>query len=206
MTPHPRTLAAAAALGLLITGCSTDTDPDPDPDPAGPSTPTSSAPASASPTASPSPTSTLPLAKQKAVDQATAVILAYDQLMTDLLADPDPNLNDLNDLVTDPQLDIDLLNRRMLIGARETVIESTGPVTIASVDPVKIDLKGDPPTVTLLVCVDSSAVSGTYKDEPFTGSRQEMRYRVVKTTYLPDPGWAVARLMPPPGSEGSRPC
>ena len=134
------------------------------------------------------------------------MILAREQLLTDLLADSDPRLNDLNDLVTDPQIDLDLTSTRQLIGARETVIESTGPKSIAAVEPVKIDLKGDPPTITLLVCVDSSAVSGTYRDKPFTGSRQEMQYRVVKTTYLPDPGWAVAEVLPPKGSEGSRPC
>jgi hypothetical protein len=144
--------------------------------------------------------------EQKAVDEATTVILAREQLLTDLLADSDPRLNDLNDLVTDPQIDLDLTSTRQLIGARETVIESTGPKTIAAVEPIKIDLKGEPPTVTLLVCVDSSAVSGTYQDKPFTGSRQEMQYRVVKTTYLPDPGWAVAEVLPPKGSGGSRPC
>jgi hypothetical protein len=199
MTPR-HALVAAAAVGLLLAGCTSDPEPSSSP------SPTTSASASASASASPSPTSTLPAAEQKAVDEASTVILAYEQLLTDLLADPDPRLNDLNDLVTDPQLEIDLNNRRQLIGARETVIESTGPKSIAAVEPVNIDLKGDPPTVTLLVCVDSSAVSGVYQDKPFTGSRQEMQYRVVRTTYLPDPGWAVAEVLPPKGSEGSRPC
>ena len=197
MTPRP-TLVAAAAVGLLLAGCTSD------PTPTATGTPTSTASASSS--TSPSPTSTLSAAEQKAVDEATTVILAREQLLTDLLADSDPRLNDLNDLVTDPQVDLDLTSTRQLIGARETVIESTGPKSIAAVEPVKVDLKGDPPTVTLLVCVDSSAVSGTYRDNPFTGSRQEMQYRVVKTTYLPDPGWAVAEVLPPKGSEGSRPC
>ena len=199
MTPR-HALVAAAAVGLLLAGCTSD------PTPTATGTPTASVSASPSASASPTPTSTLPAAEQKAVDEATQVILAYEQLLTDLLADPDPRLNDLNDLVTDPQLELDLNNTRNLIGARETTIESTGPKSIAAVEPVKIDLKGDPPTVTLLVCVDSSAVSGTYQDKPFTGSRQEMQYRVVKTSYLPDPGWAVAEVLPPKGSEGSRPC
>jgi len=195
MTPRASLLAATAA-GLLLVGCS-----------ATPDTATSpTASASASTSSSPSPTSPLSAAKQQAVDEATAVILAREQLLTDLLADPTPRLNDLNDLVTDPQLDLDLNSTREFILARETVMASAGPITIASVEPVKIDLKGDPPTVTLLVCVDSSAVSGTYQGEPFTGSRQEGLYRVVKTTYLPDPGWAVAKLLPAPGSKGSRSC
>lgn len=197
MTPR-HALVAAAAVGLLLAGCTSDPEPIASPSP--------TAPAAASASASPSPTSTLSTTEQKAVDEATTVILAREQLLTDLLADSDPRLNDLNDLVTDPQIDLDLTSTRQLIGARETVIESTGPKTIAAVEPIKIDLKGEPPTVTLLVCVDSSAVSGTYQDKPFTGSRQEMQYRVVKTTYLPAPGWAVAELMPAPGSDGSRPC
>ena len=197
MTPR-HALVAAAAVGLLLAGCTSDPEPIASPSP--------TAPAAASASASPSPTSTLSTTEQKAVDEATTVILAREQLLTDLLADSDPRLNDLNDLVTDPQIDLDLTSTRQLIGARETVIESTGPKTIAAVEPIKIDLKGEPPTVTLLVCVDSSAVSGTYQDKPFTGSRQEMQYRVVKTTYLPDPGWAVAEVLPPTGSGGSRPC
>jgi hypothetical protein len=197
MTPR-HALVAAAAVGLLLAGCTSDPEPS--------SSPSPTAPAAASASASPSPTSTLSTTEQKAVDEATTVILAREQLLTDLLADSDPRLNDLNDLVTDPQIDLDLTSTRQLIGARETVIESTGPKTIAAVEPIKIDLKGEPPTVTLLVCVDSSAVSGTYQDKPFTGSRQEMQYRVVKTTYLPDPGWAVAEVLPPKGSGGSRPC
>jgi hypothetical protein len=197
MTPNPR-LAAAIAGCLLLAGCTND------PGPVATPSPTSTASASAS--ANPSPTSTLPAEQQQAVDEATAVILAYEQLLTDLLADPDPRLNDLNNLVTDPQLGLDLDNTSKLIRDRETVIDSTGPKSIASVEPIDIDLKGDPPTLTLLVCVDSTAVSGTYQAKPFTGSRREMQYRMVKTTYLPDPGWAVAELMPAPGSEASRPC
>jgi hypothetical protein len=197
MTPHPR-LAAAIAGCLLLAGCTND------PGPVATPSPTSTASASAS--ANPSPTSTLPAEQQQAVDEATAVILAYSQLLTDLIADPDPRLNDLNNLVTDPQLELDLTTMSKRIREGETVIESAGPKSIASVEPVKIDLKSDPPSLTLLVCVDSTAVSGTYQDKPFTGSRQEMQYRVVKTTYLPDPGWAVAEVLPPKGSDGSRPC
>jgi hypothetical protein len=199
MTPPRPAIPTLVAAGLLLAGCTIDTNPT-----AAPASPSVSASASAS--ASPAPSSTLSAAKQQSVDQATHVILAYEQLLTDLLADPEPRLNNLNDLVAQPQLEIDLNQTRTLLGAGKTVIESAGPKAIASVYPVKINLKGDPPTVTLLVCVDSSAVSGIYQDKPFTGSRQEMQYRVVKTTYLPDPGWAVAEVLPPSGSKGSRPC
>lgn len=200
--PGRAAIAVLAVAGLLLAGCSSDPAPAPSGTPAA-SAPTS---ANASATPSPAPSSTLSAAKQRVVNEAVAVILAYRQLFFDLLADPDPRLNDFNDLVTDPQLELDLNNTSMLLRAGETVIESAGPVTIAAVEPVTIDLKSDPPTVTLLVCVDASAVSGTEAGKPFTGSRQEMQYRVVKTGYLPDPGWAVAEVLPPKGTTGSRPC
>jgi hypothetical protein len=204
MTPHPRTLAAAAVVGLLLTGCTSD----PTPEASGIPAPSASASASAStsPTASVSPSSTLSPAKQQAVYEATAVVLARSQMFYDLIADPEPYLNQINDVVADPQLDLDLLNLQQLVDAKEMVIESTGPVTIASVTPVKVDLEGAPPTVTLEVCVDETATSGTYKGEPMTGPRQLARYRVVKTTYLPDPGWAVSKVLPPKGFDQPQPC
>lgn len=200
MTRIPRraAIAALAAAGLLL-GCSSDPDPATTP----PSTPAS---ASATASASPNPTSTLSAAKQQAVDEATAVVLAYEQMQVDLLANPEPNLNDLNTVTAQPQLRTDQINLQETILAGDTVIESTGPITIASVEPVKIDLKGDPPTVTLLVCVDSSAVSGTYEGRPSSGRRQSVQHRVVKTDYLPAPGWAVAEVLPPAGFDQPQPC
>ena len=150
MTPRAP-LAAAIAVGLLLAGCSSDPDPVTSP------TPTASASSSASASASPSPTSTLSADKQQAVDEAAAVVLAREQMFFDLQADPEPNLNDINNVVADPQLDRDLLSLQeaaRLVAEGKKVVESTGPVTIASVDPVKVDLEGDPPTVTLEVCVD----------------------------------------------------
>ena len=32
------------------------------------------------------------------------------------------------------------------------------------------------------------------------------QYRVVKTTYLPDPGWAVSKVLPPKGFDQPQPC
>jgi hypothetical protein len=189
-------------VGLLLTGCSSD------PDPTTSSTPPASSPTSAStsPTASPTPTSTLSAAEQKAVDHAAAAVLAYEQTIVDVLADPEPYLNAINNVAAQPQLEIELLNLQQLVAAGETVIQLSGPVTIASVEPIKVNLKGDPPTVTLLVCVDSTATSGTYKGEPWTGPRQLTQYRVIKTTYLPDPGWAVAKVLPPKGFDQPQPC
>lgn len=204
-----RTLTTAAVLGLLLTGCSSDPDPAAS-GTAAPSTPASTS-ASPSPTASASasPSSTLSAAKQQAVDEATAVVLARTQMFFDLQADPEPYLNDINNVVANPQLDLDLLSLQEaagLVAAGKIVVESTGPVTIASVDPVKVDLAGDPPTVTLEVCVDKTATRSTYEGKPVEPGRELARYKVVKTTYLPDPGWAVAQVLPPKGFDQPQPC
>ena len=202
MTPRAP-LAAAIAVGLLLAGCSSDPDPVTSP------TPTASGSSSASASASPSPTSTLPAAQQQAIDEAAAVVLARAQMFFDLQADPDPNLNDINNLVADPQLDRDLLSLQeaaRLVAEGKKVVESTGPVTIASVEPVKVDLEGDPPTVTLEVCVDKTATRSTFEGKPLEAGRELARYRVVKTTYLPDPGWAVSQVLPPKGHDQPQPC
>ena len=130
-------------------------------------------------------------------------------MLEDIPADPEPYLNDLNNVATQPQLDLDLRSLQdavVAIAQGKLVIEDTGPVTLASVEPVKVDLKGEPPTVTLEVCVDKTGTRSTYEDKPVTGSRQLIRYRVVKTTYLPDPGWAVAKVLPPAGFDQPQPC
>ena len=204
MTLHPRALTATAVVGLLLTGCTSDQEPTASQSPGASASASASATASAS--ASASPTSTLSAAKQRAVEQAAEAVRAYEQTIVDVLADPEPYLNSMNDVAAQPQLEIELRNLQQLVVAGETVIQSSGPVAIASVDPVKVDIKGDPPTVTLLVCVDSTATSGTYKGKPWTGPRQLTQYRVIKTTYLPDPGWAVSKVLPPKGFDQPQPC
>jgi hypothetical protein len=202
MTPRAP-LAAALAVGLLLAGCTSDPEPIASP------TPIDSASSSASASASPSPTSTLSADKQQAVDEAAAVVLAREQMFYDLQADPEPNLNDINNVVADPQLDRDLLSLQeaaRLVAEGKTVVESTGPVTIASVEPVKVDLEGDPPTVTLEVCLDRTTTRVTYEGQPVEGGRELARYLVVKTTYLPDPGWAVSQVLPPKGHDQPQPC
>lgn len=206
MTPHPRTLATVVVVGLLLTGCTSG------PDPASSGTPTApmSIPAStsASPSAAASSSSTLSAAEQIAVDEATAVVLARAQMFFDVGADPERYLNDINNVSADPQLELDLVSLReaaRLVVEGTTVVESTGPVTIASVDPIKVDLTGDPPTVTLEVCVDMSATRSTYQGKPVEPGRELARYQVVRTTYLPDPGWAVSEVLPPEGYDQPQP-
>ena len=45
-------------------------------------------------------------------------ILAREQMFYDLLADPEPYLNDINDVAAQPQLDIDLRNLQQTRGRR----------------------------------------------------------------------------------------
>ena len=182
---------------LLLAGCTSS----PEPSETGTSTPSASASTSASPT------STLPETQQVAFDEATEAVRAYEQTFYDILADPEPSLNDMNEVATQPQLALDLKNLQGIVAEGGFTVTSTGPVVVASTEPVRFDLEGDPATVTLVACVDKSAANGTNPDgSAFTGVRQEAQYRVVKTTYLPAPGWAVAEVLPPEGFDQPQPC
>ena len=201
MRTHVRTLAAAAALGLLLAGCTSD------PAPIASGTPEPSASAPASPSTSPS--STLTAAQQQAVEEAAAVVLAYEQMFYDLLGDSTRPLNDINGFVTDPQLERDLLSLQRLsskVAQGRLVYESTGPIEIVSVDPVKVRLEADPPFIDLEVCVDKTSISGTEDGQARTGRSESSLYRVARTTYLPAPGWAVSKVLPPEGHDQPQPC
>ncbi len=187
----------AATAGLLLAGCTSNPEP---------SETTSGIP-SASASVSASPTSTLPAADQQAFDDATETVRAYEQMFYDILADPEPSLNDMNEVATQPQLALDLKNLQGIVSEGGFSITTTGPIVVASAEPITVNLDGDPATVTLVACVDKSAASGTNPDgSSFTGVRQKSQYRVVKTTYLPAPGWAVAEVLPPDGFDQPQPC
>jgi hypothetical protein len=162
-------------------------------------------PAASSASPSPTPTSTLPADEQAAVDQATAAVVAYEQLQIDLRAEDAPLLNQLGTVAVDPQLTIDTQALTQDLG-NGTTISSTGPAVLVSATPVSVTLAGEPPTVVLLACFDETAVTGTTGGKPVTGQRQESQYRVVRTAAVPAPGWAVAELLPPPGYDQPRPC
>ena len=73
--------------------------------------------------------------QQQAVDEATAVVLAREQMFYDLLADPEPYLNQINDVTAQPQLDRDLRNLQkyvLEVAQGNITYESTGPVTITT--------------------------------------------------------------------------
>lgn len=188
--------AAIAATGLLLAGCADDS-PDP----------SQSTPPATSSSPSASLTSTLSAAHQQAVTEATEAVRAYEQTFIDILADPTPTLNDMNKVAAQPQLARDLKNLHMLLSEdAEVVYESTGPVIVASADPVTVDLRDDPHTVVLEACVDATAVRWTENGETRQGVREKSSYHVVRTTYLPAPGWAVSRVLTPRGSEDFPSC
>jgi hypothetical protein len=68
-------------------------------------------------------------------------------------------------------------------------------LALASAEPVAIRLKSDPAKVVLLACVDATGVTDVLADGTRRpGVREELQYTVVKTTYLPAPGWAVSKV------------
>ena len=194
--------ALLLAGGLLLTGCSGESAPSA-------STTPSTAPevsTSASSPATSSPTSTLTAEEQQAFEEATEAVRAYEQMFYDILADPQPNLNDMNNVAAQPQLALDLEGLQQIFSAGETSITATGPVAIAFTEPIDVAQGGEPQTVVLVACVDRSANSGIESGKPWTGLREKAQYEVLKTTYLPSPGWAVARVQPPVGFNQPQPC
>ncbi len=203
---HLVALAAAVVGGLLLTGCSNQPTTTIRPLPSQASAPTSEAP---TPTASPTPSSTPAAEKQQALDEATATVLAYEQAIYDILADPTPTLNDINNYATQPLLADSLeslLDKSLEVASGKVVILDTGPVTLDQVEPIKIDLKASPPVVVLEACLDRTGTNVTYEGKRVEPPRQRFRYRVVKTTYLPAPGWAVSKMMPPAGHDQPPAC
>ena len=197
-----RTLVGIFAAGFLLTGCSGDPAVVPDTSPsAAPSTSTS---AEASSPASPS--ATLSAEEQKAFDEATEVVLAYEQAFYEILASADPQLNDLNYVATQPQLGTDLKNLQQILTEGNFTILSTGPTELIMADPVTIDLAAQPAVIVLDACVDQSGARGTQNGAEWTGPREAARYRVTKTDYLPPPSWAISKVLPPAGNEQPTPC
>ena len=192
MRPHPRlALTALLAAGLLLAGCDND-EPTPGTSSASPTPTSSNATPTASASASPTPTSTLTAAQQEAFEQATDVVMAYRQTITDLYTGARTRINDLDNYVTEPQLERErnAVQKGLTSGRRSE--PAGGQLVLASAEPVEVKLKADPPTVVLRACIDATSLTGIAPDgtrEP--GIREQLEYTVVKTTYLPAPGWAV---------------
>jgi hypothetical protein len=146
---------------------------------------------------------------RRAVVDATEAVRAYEQMISDILTDPQPNPDDMTTVATQPQLDLDLQELRQRGDPAGPAVEAAGAVVVASAEPVEINLRGDPPTVVLLACVDRSTGSPPGSGKRWTAVRELSRYRVVTTTDstdLPDPGWVVAQVLPPTGHDLPQPC
>lgn len=187
--------AAAGVLTLLLAGCSPDTSaPSPTP---------TTATASASPTPTPTPTSTLTPAQQEAFEQATDVVLAYQQTIIDLYTGARTKVNDLNSVVAPGDL-LDASLRSVSRGLSQgyRMEPANAEVVLVSAEPRDIRLADDPPTVVVRACLDESAVTSVGPDGATKpGVREEVDYTVVQTDYLPAPGWAVESMRGEPDAE-----
>ena len=150
-------------------------------------------PGSASPSADP--TSTLTPEEQKAFEEATEVVLAYRQTITDLYSGARTDLNDLNDVATGDLLDQGLINisKGLAQGGRN---EPQGvQLTLVSAELVTASLGTDPERIVVRACIDATdatVIDPTAGTKP--GIRELADYTVVRTTFLPRPGWAVERV------------
>ncbi len=185
-----RPAAIAGALALMLTACTPNDSPSPSATLTGPGSPTPTVSTSASPT------STLTPAEQEAFDQATAVALAYRQTGVDLYSGARTSVNDLNDVVAAGDLlDRELRNVSQGLSQGYRSEPLGAQLVLVSAEPVRIELDSDPSTVVVRACIDAGAVTDVAPDGTRTpGVREQLDYTVVKTDYLPEPGWAVLRV------------
>lgn len=183
-----RFAAAAGALALLLTACSPDS-PVPTSSPASTSTRPSTS-------ASAAPTSTLSPAGQEAFDDATNVVVAYQQTIVDLYTGARTDVNDLNDVVASGDLlDASLKSVSQGLSQGYRMDPPSAKVVLVSAEPVSIDLDEDPATVVVRACIDQSTITSVSPDgETKPGVREAVDYTVVKTEYLPARGWAVKSM------------
>jgi len=214
----PRQVGATVAGSLLVAavaGCSAGSG---GPDAAGSElagasmTPSVAATASGGPgpgSASPSadPTSTLTPEEQKAFEEATEVVLAYRQTITDLYSGARTDLNDLNDVATGDLLDQGLINISRSLKEGWSVSPKGVRIRLVNSRPVTLGLSSSEPRVRLRICLDASDVIETDPDGNVKqGLREELDYSVVRTRYLPGEGWAVAEVSSSKSDPKDRKC
>ncbi|MGB7982386.1 MAG: hypothetical protein WCF36_16525 [Candidatus Nanopelagicales bacterium] len=185
-----RVLSLGVASGMLLVGCSVGSGPQEGAGSSG--VPSASATASASTSVDPTPSSTLTPAQQQAFEEATDVVMAYSQTITDLYSGARSQINDLDRYVTEPQLERErnAVSQGVARGVRS---EPTGvQLVLVAADPVTVRLQAEPPSVVLWACIDATAVTDVLPDGTRkAGVRERAKYTVVQTGYLPEPGWAV---------------
>jgi hypothetical protein len=198
----------AGAVGLaavLLVGCGSQ---EPEGSVTSSPTPSGSAPA-ASPSPSPALTDAagreLTEAEAQAFREATDVVVAYRQVVIDLLSGARTELNDLNSVVQGDLLDDDLRNmQRSIVDGRR--VQPAAEVVLVSSTPVSVDLGSEPAKVRVRACIDLTGITFTQPDgSQNQGTRGQVDYTVTKTDYLPAPGWAVVSIKGP-ADEGDRSC
>jgi hypothetical protein len=145
-------------------------------------------------------------AEAQAFREATDVVVAYEQTIYDILSSPSPDLDLLAKVSAQPQLDLDRRSLQGIISSGNTQVSRTGPVALIDSAAVRVDISRNDRRVVMLACVDRSENAGTTDGEAWEGRRQRAEYRVTGTDYLPAPGWAVARVLPPNGMDQPQPC
>ena len=155
----------------------------------------------------PSPTSDLNAREQKAFEDATDAVVAFNQTWVDLYTGARTNLNDLYQVLAEGDLlDASLKKAQQDLTSGASASPKGAQISLVSSEPVSVELKADPPTVVLNACIDSTAVT-TIESEgatPEPGVREQVTYTVVKTSYLPAPGWAVQKMEGPADPEKRR--
>ena len=105
---------------------------------------------------SPSPSSALPADQQQAFEEAAKVALAYRQTITDLYSGARTDLNDLNEVASGDRVDRDLKKpAQPPQGLAFWSKRKGGQLVLVSAEPVKVNLKKDPPTVVVRACIDA---------------------------------------------------
>jgi hypothetical protein len=188
--PSARALAGLLTAAMLLAGCSSDPDQVAATSPS--ATPSTSPGGAASASASPS--STLTPEEQNAFEEATSVVLAYRQTLVDLYSGARSQLNDLNSVAAGDLLERNLTNTQQALGAGQRSEPEGVRLALVSAEPVSVDLRAAPNTVVVRACVDGTQVTSVSSDGDRTqGVREQADYTVTRTTYLPEPGWAVTR-------------
>ena len=190
--PSARALAGLLAAGMLLAGCSSDPDPVATTSPS--EKPSTSAEGVASASASPS--STLTPEEQQAFEEATKVVLAYRQTITDLYSGARTNLNDLNRVAAGELRDKGLKNIQQSLTDGWRRQPEGVELVLVSAEPVELDLAEDPNTVVVRACIDATGVTIVDPEwSPHLGHQgANCDYHVTRTAYLPDPGWAVTQV------------
>jgi hypothetical protein len=137
----------------------------------------------------------LSAAEQQAFEEATAVVLAYRQTITDLYSGARTDLNDLDDVATGELLDKGLMNIQQGLAQGGRNEPQGAQLSLASATPLDVDLDGESDTVVIRACIDATTVTVVDPDglrKP--GVREMADYTVIRTTYLAPPGWAVSRV------------